>query len=410
MDGTRCAGCNLNYVLDSDFICVRNFNLCPNGCSQCPTGLQLYETNCLPIDPLCSVYNTSKQACVLCLEGYQLDPRTMLCLKKVTCLARDQTGTCTSCFTGYQLDMISRQCLALPPNCQQMNTTSGVCAKCSDVTSLSPSGCIFPTTNCTSYDFNGRCQTCSEGYVQVRRFCLPIASNCQAYGSDRSKCSVCNKGYHLYSTLCYPDIDGCLSYLKESYCSLCSTNYQLINGNCFFRDPNCVAQDAFGLCLGCRLGYLPSRGRCVFFDPYCLSYNLSSLVCDQAFGGFSAAGMDTQQRIAYQDFVTRAQNASKSALDYEFVGTEGQGSYSRNGIINWLPYDGVTSSSVGRCSLNGNILSCKTGYTLVDGRCVKALANAYSYDQYGNILQCNPGYDILVDGSCAVRSTSTCAS
>lgn len=35
-DGTKCAGCNLNYFLNSDFICVKNFQLCPNGCSACP--------------------------------------------------------------------------------------------------------------------------------------------------------------------------------------------------------------------------------------------------------------------------------------------------------------------------------------------------------------------------------------
>lgn len=203
LDNGRCAACNLNYVLNSDFICVRDFHLCTTPCTSCPTNFNLYEGNCLPKDPLCRVYNFTKQACVLCEEGYSLDPRTLICTKKVTCLSANQGGVCQSCFSGYQLDFQANRCLALPPNCLEMNITSGFCLRCTNVTSLSSSGCIFPTSNCTSYDFYGLCQTCTEGYVQVRRSCLPVATNCKIFGADRSKCQLCNEGYHLDKDLCY---------------------------------------------------------------------------------------------------------------------------------------------------------------------------------------------------------------
>lgn len=68
MNGYRCAACNLNYVLNSDFICVRNFQLCPNSCSSCPyNGFSLYQGNCLFSDPLCQVYNFTQQICQLCM-------------------------------------------------------------------------------------------------------------------------------------------------------------------------------------------------------------------------------------------------------------------------------------------------------------------------------------------------------
>lgn len=42
-DGRTCAGCNLNYFLNENFICTKNFQLCPNGCSSCPwEGFSLF--------------------------------------------------------------------------------------------------------------------------------------------------------------------------------------------------------------------------------------------------------------------------------------------------------------------------------------------------------------------------------
>lgn len=161
LDGTRCAACNQNYVFNSDFICVRNFQLCPTTCSSCPfNGFSLYQGNCLYSDPLCQIYNFTRQACQLCQEGYELDDRTLICMKRETCLAYDQNRRCTSCFSGYQLNLQTSQCIALPPNCVQMNMTSGFCQTCSNLTTLSASGCIFTTSNCITYNINGRCQTC----------------------------------------------------------------------------------------------------------------------------------------------------------------------------------------------------------------------------------------------------------
>lgn len=67
LDSSRCAGCNQNYVLNSDFICVKNFQLCPTTCTSCSyNGFSLYQGNCLYSDPLCQIYNFTRQACQLC--------------------------------------------------------------------------------------------------------------------------------------------------------------------------------------------------------------------------------------------------------------------------------------------------------------------------------------------------------
>lgn len=116
------------------------------------------------------------------------------------------------------------------------------------------------------------------------------------------------------------------------------------------------------------------------------------------------SSFNLQQQLAYLNFVNQAKAASKSAMSSDFVGGEGQGSFSRNGVINWLPYDSIVSSSVSRYSLNGNIISCKSGFTQVKSQCLKAADNCYAYDQYGNCQECIPGFDMLLNGACVARS------
>ncbi len=61
-----------------------------------------------------------------------------------------------------------------------------------------------------------------------------------------------------------------------------------------------------------------------------------------------------------------------------------------------------------RYNINGVILACQTGFNLVQGRCVTASSNCFSYNQYATCQTCNPGYDLIIDGSCALRSSSSC--
>ena len=104
-----------------------------------------------------------------------------------------------------------------------MNMTTQFCQTCSDVTTLSSTGCIFSTRNCSRYseEAMGWCSECEVGFVEVRRACLLEAQNCREYGLDRSKCRRCNDGYHLDGTLCYVDVLGCQTYSSQSICVIC---------------------------------------------------------------------------------------------------------------------------------------------------------------------------------------------
>ena len=169
-----------------------------------------------------------------------------------------------------------------------------------------------------------------------------------------------------------------------------------------------MAQDVNGLCLGCQQGFIPYKGHCVYFNPFCILYDLNTLTCSQAVGGFKVGAFSVPQQLAYLNFVQQAEAANSAALNSDFKGAQGQGSYTKNGLILELPYAGLSSSSIARYSLNGLIKSCASGWTLVNGQCVRAAANCHSYNQYGNCLLCNPGFDLISDGSCAARSSASC--
>lgn len=206
-DGTTCTGCNFNYLLNSDFICVTDFKLCSTPCTQCPnSNFQLYNGNCYYNYPLCVVYNFTTSVCLLCQQGYSLNSVSLLCQKTVSCLSKNSNGICTACFTGFQLNSAINQCIALPPNCLVMNVYTQICIICSSTTVLNNNICVISTPNCLTYNYYGYCQTCTQGYIQVTRTCMPIATNCVVYGSVQSTCSVCQNGYHLYAQLCYPNI------------------------------------------------------------------------------------------------------------------------------------------------------------------------------------------------------------
>lgn len=330
-------------------------------------------------------------------------------MKTITCLTRDANNFCTKCFSGYQLDFISYQCVKLPSNCAVMNTTSRLCTNCTSGTTLNNNICVFTTTNCQTYDVAGYCQICVAGFVQVNRLCVPVSANCQTYlANDQSKCSVCLPGYRLSAQQCSLVIAGCLVYSSSNACLSCSQGYLLANGTCYVSDPNCLSQDTNGNCNLCQNGYLPFKGGCVYYDPYCLAYNPSTMICNQTMSPFSLNGFSLEQSMYYLNFVMKASSLAQSPASSDFNGGSGKGSYTKNGLITSLPYAGLGSSIISSYDLNGNVLSCQQGYTLVNSQCVVFTQNCLNYNQYATCQQCNQGFDLLPNNSCAARSSATC--
>lgn len=338
-----------------------------------------------------------------------MDGRTLTCLKGITCLSRNTNNVCTACFTGYQLNPLSLQCDTLPPNCRAMNSSTQLCINCTSGFSLNNSICVYSTVNCLTYDIYGYCQTCIQGYTQTQRICLPISPNCQTYNpNDLTTCLVCLPTFRLSNSQCFKSIEGCLVYGSQTICNLCSPSFLLVNGTCFYSDPNCVNQDSSGVCQSCSNGYIPFRSRCVYFDPFCLSYD-TTMTCNLTQSSFALNGFTLQQQLSYLNFVMQVQSYSQNNANADFNGGSGQGSYTKNGFLLSAPYAGLSSPSISTYSLNGNVNSCQNNYVLVNAQCVLNPANCLSFNQYGTCQQCNPGYDLMANNTCAFRSSASCS-
>ena len=52
--------------------------------------------------------------------------------------------------------------------------------------------------NCTSYDANGSCQACAEGFFVNANQCVALGDNC-ATGTSNTVCTKCKDGFALNS-------------------------------------------------------------------------------------------------------------------------------------------------------------------------------------------------------------------
>lgn len=184
-------------------------------------------------------------------------------------------------------------------------------------------------------------------------------------------------------------------YSPANTCLSCSRGFLLNNGNCFFNDTNCVSQDSNGLCQQCLNGFLPYKSSCVYFDPYCLAYD-ENRVCSQASSAFSIGGFTLPQQLSYNNVIMQAAQGASSGNN-------------NNRVLSSLPYAGLSSSSIESYDMNGNILTCQRGFSLVNAQCVISDASCMSYSQYNTCQQCNPGFDLLPNNTCTARSSATCA-
>lgn len=185
---------------------------------------------------------------------------------------------------------------------------------------------------------------------------------------------------------------------------------------CYYDDPNCLSYNNEGICIVCKNGYLPHASKCVFYNPYCLEYDPINLHCTQSMNGFTLGEFSTAQKIHYQNMNLQANLASGNSFGSNFNSNSGSsgsgsssssgsgsssssgggnvisgssggasssGSFNGNGHIISLPYSGLNSIYMRSYSLNGIIMSCNNGLSLINMQCVVNTINCQRYNQYG---------------------------
>lgn len=84
LDQNFCTGCNFQYILDPNNICVKDFGFCRGTTTNCLTVciapfLLFYGGQCYIKDPNCIDFNQTLNQCTQCFDGYTLNSNTKIC-------------------------------------------------------------------------------------------------------------------------------------------------------------------------------------------------------------------------------------------------------------------------------------------------------------------------------------------
>jgi hypothetical protein len=84
LDRNFCTGCNFQYLLNQNNICVKDFGICSDPSTSCssvciPPFLVYYNGNCYIKDPNCIDFNQTINQCTQCYDGYSLNANTKIC-------------------------------------------------------------------------------------------------------------------------------------------------------------------------------------------------------------------------------------------------------------------------------------------------------------------------------------------
>lgn len=141
---------------------------------------------------------------------------------------------------------------------------------------------------------------------------------------------------------------------------VCQQFFYLQNGRCVNYPRFCNLVDSAGKCISCNLGLSLINSLCVYYQTFCLAY-------DSVTGNCTAVPRDF---------------------------------YLNNGL--------VASRTAASWTLFGNIVSCQSGYTLIDNICVIQIQNCAKYDQMSGCQFCNIGF--ALNGNQCISDVSICSS
>ncbi len=99
--------------------------------------------------------------------------------------------------------------------------------------------------------------------------CIPKANcqdtNCKSCKNDGTGCTVCHDGFYLKDGICTQCSTGCMTCSDDGKCNNCMDNYALIGGKCeACIDKNCITcNKGIGKCTLCKSGFAQVNGKCV---------------------------------------------------------------------------------------------------------------------------------------------------
>jgi hypothetical protein len=262
-------------------------SMASNGtCNACYSGFTLTSGICLrsSVD-FCGIYD-SDSVCKSCYPGYYLTPINTCSAQPKFCQQIDGNGGCLQCNDGYKLN--GSQCLKLIQNCQEYSKLG--CQTCQVGFALvSVDSCVqLPLLCKTINPASLKCSECLPGFVLVnnKEFCANSVVNCSSYNFDGS-CRLCTQGFYLTNNRCINITNRCVTYDSNNTCIECAPTYTLVGVECRLLISNCN-QYFNGLCSQCESSYyLNKQQQCQNNPLNCLDYSMDSNGCIACVSGFT---------------------------------------------------------------------------------------------------------------------------
>jgi len=234
-------------------------------CTKCSSGFLLSggecKTKCMENCAVC----TSASTCSECKPTHFVGTNGT-CVECSTKFHDCATCTKDKCLT-YLCQHNDPQCNLKKTPGQYFSETTQKCEKCSD----GCDECEF------DHFKGSKCTLCKNGlFLTSEGECIPChyVEGCVTSQCDGNKCLECQRGYHRSGKGCKRCPEGCGKCDDNGKCISCSYGFILDKeyGKCVdsYEDENCLTKDGQGLCNKCKPGYGLNRyQRCMQCDASC---------------------------------------------------------------------------------------------------------------------------------------------
>jgi hypothetical protein len=272
------------------------------------------------------------------------------------CLTYNSNGDCLSCAQGYNLFQI--WCLG------RLNQTD---------------------PNCNIKDINNYCTTCQPQFYQSQGRCYPVNTQCKTSNNIGGDCLTCYSGYIVINGACIQlsQQPSCISYDFQSNCVKCAQRYTLQSLVCVPVNPLCNNYNTqTGTCIDCVTGYGKSSitGNCETIHSAIPNCQTSDPVgnCLSCFSRF------------YFDASNACVPANPLCSNFNTVGGKCLSCFSGYTLLG--DSSCLKSSLTAGCNtadINGLCTSCSSQYVLTGlGNCLWRDPNCLGYDDSGNCNKC----------------------
>lgn len=235
------------------------------GCEQCSSGYSLLYNTCKL--PNCLLSKAGK--CLECDPDYVFKSDGTCVSKDEFCEKMNEYGTCIKCMDTYYYSNKLNRCVKKSPGCEY--DCNDTCVSCRAPFTYQSGKCLIQ--GCLRFDDDG-CYQCKYPFALTKQKTCAIAY-CTSYNQN-GHCASCQQGYALSSDfLCKLEDQNCAQYDEaRTTCLSCVKGYRVDSqGRCQYADQYCSNFDETGICINCdRLYFLNPFGKCQLRDPQCQIY------------------------------------------------------------------------------------------------------------------------------------------